>query len=127
MGEGTVEGKYRLGDGRSAFCSRLTVVCAANRFVIPVYAPQVKQLLGFSQTEINTIAGFSYVGTYTGYTMGWFYDTFGVRKTAVAAASFLFCGYFMAWLIVSKRLEVGDPVGFLSFLFILIGQGCHGK
>ena len=98
----------------------LLELCAGTPYAYGAYSSQLKNSVGLSQVEINTISSIGNVGLYLGIIGGFLYDRRGARTVVIAGALLSAIGYLVAYLAV--RYGVAST-GLLSLCYFIAWQG----
>jgi MFS family permease len=91
-------------------------------YLVPTYSGDLKQALGFDQSQINAVTTATSVGAWVSIPGGLFLDRFGFRLTAIVGGLLLFTGYMLLSLAVSRALPT-DSAGVVALFTFLAGQG----
>ena len=101
----TVDNRYI-----SFFCGFCMMGAAGTEYMFSTYAPQLKTLMGYSQTQINFLGTCGNMGIYLGFYMGILHDFTNARFVSLVGGVLLFLGWFLLYL--------GSFFSFLYFSFI---------
>eukprot|EP01113_Clastostelium_recurvatum_P040911 TRINITY_DN6427_c0_g1_i4.p1 TRINITY_DN6427_c0_g1~~TRINITY_DN6427_c0_g1_i4.p1 ORF type:complete len:466 (+),score=89.07 TRINITY_DN6427_c0_g1_i4:93-1490(+) len=108
------------------FAGCLMASISGTGYMFSSFAPELKETMGYSQTEINLVGTIMMVSGYaSSIFIGTFYDKAGARITAATSAVFLFIGYFLLYL-ASRHLFWSDAVVVGLFLS-LASLGSNGS
>ena len=97
----------------------LACLVSGTLYGVSLWLPQVKQLLGFTQTQTNLVAGAGSLGQYLGFLSGLLNDLTSSRIAMLAGAAALGLGYGMLALAAGGHLGSHCPWWLVaSFLFV---------
>lgn len=99
---------------------------AGTLYGFSVFGPGIKERMGYSQTQLNFIGAAGNFGVYAlAIPMGFFFDAFGPRVTALGAASLLFGAYttLASLLAVTTDSQEAPPAWVFGALLLLVGLG----
>lgn len=112
---------------REVLCNKWVSLCAGSVIMLAggvmygyaSFSHRMKLILNYTQYEINLIGTMAQVGMALGVLPALFYDYFGPRPTSALAVVFLFGGYFLSYLSVSKSIPA--PPGLMVLYFLING------
>eukprot|EP01091_Cochliopodium_minus_P018499 TRINITY_DN7523_c0_g1_i1.p1 TRINITY_DN7523_c0_g1~~TRINITY_DN7523_c0_g1_i1.p1 ORF type:complete len:482 (-),score=105.48 TRINITY_DN7523_c0_g1_i1:62-1507(-) len=106
------------------FISAIVMLVSGLQYIFGVFAPQLKTIFNYSQTEINLIGTLGNFGIYLAILPGIMFDKFGPRTTLIMGAALLLIGYALVWLAADTQF-VRSPFLLGVFLFVAgHGGGC---
>lgn len=114
--------RWRLSRWVSLSAGIWLMLISGTIYLVPVYSADLKQALGFDQSEINFVTTATSVGAWVSLPAGIFLDKFGFRLSALVGAVLLFSGYMLLSLAASGALPTRSSVVVALFTFIA-GQG----
>eukprot|EP01119_Soliformovum_irregulare_P025551 TRINITY_DN949_c1_g2_i3.p1 TRINITY_DN949_c1_g2~~TRINITY_DN949_c1_g2_i3.p1 ORF type:complete len:342 (-),score=100.95 TRINITY_DN949_c1_g2_i3:674-1699(-) len=106
------------------FYGFIMMLMAGTLYGFSAYAPTMKDLLGYSQTEVSLIGTFGNLGIYCAFTMGFFYDKFKHRITIPLGIFLIGTGYLLTGLVVNGYIP--GPAWLIILFYIMVGQGSYG-
>jgi MFS family permease len=98
------------------------MLISGSIYLVPVYSADLKQALGFDQTQINLVTTATSVGAWVSLPAGLFLDRFGFRLSALVGAVLLFAGYMLLSLAASGALPTRSA-GVVALFTFIAGQG----
>ncbi|KAF3790493.1 NUCLEAR FUSION DEFECTIVE 4 protein [Nymphaea thermarum] len=101
------------------FASCLMMSAAGATYMFGIYSPSIKSALGYDQQTLNTLSFFKDLGANVGVISGLIAEVTPPWFVLFLGASLNFCGYFMIWLAVTKR--IAQPKLWQMCLYICIG------
>jgi len=100
----------------------LVMMCAAGTmYSFDTWSGALRKHNDYTFSELTIIRTFGFLGVSFGAPAGIILDFFGPKRTSVLAATISAIGYFLLW--ASFFGWVANHVGFISFVFFIIGQG----
>eukprot|EP00002_Diphylleia_rotans_P003405 TRINITY_DN12319_c0_g1_i1.p1 TRINITY_DN12319_c0_g1~~TRINITY_DN12319_c0_g1_i1.p1 ORF type:complete len:497 (-),score=92.44 TRINITY_DN12319_c0_g1_i1:72-1562(-) len=115
--------KYRALRLLSLVTGYIALLSSGTLYAFSLYGDDLKDNLGWNQTELNIVAAFGNNGLYIGgIVYGVFYDKYGARLSLLHGSLCGFVGYFMMYLV--DRKDITANVWLSSFFYLLIGFGC---
>ena len=80
--------------------------------------------MNYEQYQINFVGTMGNLGASAGFVPSIFHDIFGARPTQLLCGLFLFSGWFLVYLSITKTIQ--STYLSIAFYFFLLGQGCSG-
>ncbi|KAM9991261.1 hypothetical protein ACTFIZ_004678 [Dictyostelium cf. discoideum] len=99
------------------------ILASGTLYGFSTISNEVRDTLGYSQTDIALAISMGDVGMYIGLTVGFFFDIFGPFFTNGLATILYVIGCTGVWAIVKGHIS--SSVGLLSFFLFLIGQSSY--
>ncbi|KAN0027641.1 hypothetical protein ACTFIU_010614 [Dictyostelium citrinum] len=101
----------------------LAILASGTLYGFSTISNEVRDTLGYSQTDIGLAISMGDVGMYIGLTVGFFFDLFGPFFTNGLATILYVIGCTGVWAIVKGHIS--SSVGLLCFFLFLIGQSSY--
>jgi hypothetical protein len=98
----------------------LCIMTSGTLYGYGLFAPQLRDTLGFTQTQSNLIGACGAVGQYMGFLSGMFNDSYGHRLCCALGGVALFCGYLSIWLASTGLVPL--PWWSLCIAMWIVGQ-----
>lgn len=113
----------RLVDNKwlSLACGLAMMAASGTQYMYSTYSPQVKELMGYTQSEVNFIGSCANIGIYLGFWTGFVHDRFGARVTSFLSALFLFCGWALFYLGLMSVIPTNYIV--MGIFMFIVGNG----
>ncbi|KAM3325109.1 hypothetical protein P3S67_000233 [Capsicum chacoense] len=102
-----------------AFSSLMILFMSGATFIFGLYSGEIKSSLGYDQTTLNLISFFKDLGGNLAIISGLIMEIVPPRAILAMGAMLNFFGYFMIWLVVTKRIS--KPHVWQMCLYICIG------
>ncbi|KAK5576206.1 hypothetical protein RB653_007347 [Dictyostelium firmibasis] len=99
------------------------ILASGTLYGFSTISNEVRDTLGYSQTDIALAISMGDVGMYIGLTVGFFFDYFGPFYTNGLATILYVVGCTGVWALVQGHIL--NSVGLLSFFLFLIGQSSY--
>ena len=96
-------------------------ICGGAMYAFGVYSEQLRITLSYSQTQLQSLALASNIGSFCNIPSGIVQDRCGTRITVLCGVAVNFAGYFLLWLVATERMQVQFP--FVFAISILWGNG----
>lgn len=107
----------------SFVCGLALMTAAGTEYMFSTYAPDLKDLMGYTQTQINFVGTCTNLGIYLGFYMGIVYDFTNARYMSFVGGLFLFIGWFFAY---AASIEFFPSSYILMGIFMFIqGNGSN--
>ncbi|KAM9941547.1 hypothetical protein ACTFIT_008105 [Dictyostelium discoideum] len=100
------------------------ILASGTLYGFSTISNEVRDTLGYSQTDIALAISMGDVGMYIGLTVGLFFDFFGPFFTNALATVLYVIGCTGVWALVKGHIS--SSVGLLAFFLFLIGQSSYG-
>ena len=100
-------------------CGFAMMAAAGTEYMFSTYAPQLKTLMGYSQTQINFLGTCGNLGISLGFYMGIINDFTNARIVSLLGAIFLFLGWFLLYLGSISFF----PTNYLTMSLFMFMQG----
>ncbi|KAM9986988.1 hypothetical protein ACTFIY_011398 [Dictyostelium cf. discoideum] len=100
------------------------ILASGTLYGFSTISNEVRDTLGYSQTDIALAISMGDVGMYIGLTVGLFFDFFGPFFTNGLATILYVIGCTGVWALVKGHIS--SSVGLLAFFLFLIGQSSYG-
>lgn len=107
----------------SFLCGMAMMTAAGTEYMYSTYSEDLKDLMGYNQTETNFVGTCTNLGIYLGFYMGFLYDYAGARVVSLVSAVFFFVGWFGAYLSVTDTI----PSAYWSLGLFMFIQGNGGS
>ena len=102
------------------------MTAAGTEYMFSTYAPDLKDLMSFTQPEINFVGTCTNLGIYLGFYMGIIYDYTNARIISFAGGILLFAGWFGAYLVTIGTINANDyNYIVMGFFMFLAGNGAN--
>eukprot|EP00002_Diphylleia_rotans_P006286 TRINITY_DN1564_c0_g1_i1.p1 TRINITY_DN1564_c0_g1~~TRINITY_DN1564_c0_g1_i1.p1 ORF type:complete len:500 (+),score=106.85 TRINITY_DN1564_c0_g1_i1:225-1724(+) len=106
----------------SLIAGLITLLSSGTLYAFSLYGDDLKDNLGWNQTELTIVAAFGNDGLYiAGIINGMIYDRYGAQLTLVQGAVFGFLGYFLMYFVDSG--DISSNYWLASFFYVIIGFG----
>ncbi|TQE00052.1 hypothetical protein C1H46_014305 [Malus baccata] len=105
------------------FASFLMMASAGASYMFGLYSNDIKSVLGYSQSTLNTISFFKDLGANIGIFSGLINEVTPPWVVLSIGAAFNFFGYFMIWLAVAEK--IAKPQVWHMCLYITMGANSH--
>ncbi|KAM3341226.1 hypothetical protein P3S68_028861 [Capsicum galapagoense] len=102
-----------------AFSSLMILFMSGATFIFGLFSGEIKSSLGYDQTTLNLISFFKDLGGNLAIISGLIMEIVPPRAILAMGAMLNFFGYFMIWLVVTKRIS--KPHVWQMCLYICIG------
>ena len=96
-------------------------ICGGAMYAFGVYSEQLRITLSYSQTQLQSLALASNIGSFCNIPSGIVQDRCGTRITVLCGVAVNFAGYFLLWLVATERMQVQFP--FVFAISVMWGNG----
>lgn len=105
----------------SLACGLAMMAASGTQYMYSTYSPQVKELMGYNQSEVNFIGSCANIGIYLGFWTGFVHDRFGARVTSFLSALLLFTGWALFYLGLKEVIPTNYIV--MGLFMFIVGNG----
>lgn len=91
---------------------------SGTSYAFGVYSDQIKNITGFSQDQVQTVASVGNVGLYFAIVAGVVFDLYGPRRTLIIGGILSVSGYLAMWAALQGYTLPNDHVSMSAYAFI---------
>lgn len=88
-----------------------------------MYGSQLKEKLGWTQTQLESVGSYGNLGLYAGFIAGVAFDYWGSRPTILVGILLSFLGYGMMWAGADGHFGASGSVAFMGLAAAIWSHG----